>query len=291
VVGSVESVESLSDYDGLEVEVTGYFIGLASSKYFTIILSDITASSTPFLRISPEGTTTVSCSTTSLGIKVSGNVDWTANSDNADFQLDATSGQGNATINVSFPANTDPDNAKTATITVSSELGNKTLTITQKKYAPITNFEKVTSDLKDWKGTYLIVYEDGSLAFDGSLTSDVAKNSVGVTITGTSIEATDELLAKSVTVDAVTGGYSIKTASGKYILGGTASQKNVINYTDSASGAITFSVSDGVATITSDNGGETSTLQYNPGNKTTDPRFRFYKKLSQKVPQLYKLAE
>ena len=50
---------------------------------------------------------------------------------------------------------------------------------------PVTTpvYEKVTSALTDWSGDYLIVYEGGSLAFDGSLTKfDGTNNYKSVTV-------------------------------------------------------------------------------------------------------------
>ncbi len=45
-------------------------------------------------------------------------------------------------------------------------------------------YEKVTTAPDDWSGTYLIVYEDGNVAFNGSLTTlDAVSNTTSVTIT------------------------------------------------------------------------------------------------------------
>ena len=48
--------------------------------------------------------------------------------------------------------------------------------------APTVNgghFEKVTSTPSDWSGYYLIVYESGKLAFDGSRTTELAIHLMG----------------------------------------------------------------------------------------------------------------
>ena len=59
-----------------------------------------------------------------------------------------------------------------------------------------THFVKVTSAPSDWSGTYLIVYESGNVAFDGSLTTlDAMSNTMDVTISNGEIEATDEMMA------------------------------------------------------------------------------------------------
>ena len=56
------------------------------------------------------------------------------------------------------------------------------------------SFVKVTESAADWSGDYLIVYEAGKVAFDGSLTKlDAVSNTVGVTIADGKIVATDAL--------------------------------------------------------------------------------------------------
>lgn len=85
---------------------------------------------------------------------------------------------------------------------------------------PVTTpvYEKVTSALTDWSGDYLIVYEGGSVAFDGSLTALGSTNNYKtVTISGNKIEATDEMDGISFVFAAIDGGYSIQSASGYYI--------------------------------------------------------------------------
>ena len=76
---------------------------------------------------------------TSATFSVLSDVDWTVASDNSSFVVDKPSGSGNATVKVTFPANTSAS-AKTANIQVSTE--NKgvvtsafTVVITQKGFA------------------------------------------------------------------------------------------------------------------------------------------------------------
>lgn len=85
---------------------------------------------------------------------------------------------------------------------------------------PVTTpvYEKVTSALTDWSGDYLIVYEGGSVAFDGSLTElDKEGNTKSVVISDNKIEATTEMDAVSFTIAVIDGGYSIQSTSGSYI--------------------------------------------------------------------------
>ena len=146
-------------------------------------------------------------------------------------------------------------------------------------------FVKVTSasDLKD--GKYLIVYETDKIAFDGSLSKlDAAHNVVNVTIVSNEIAATDALIASTFTIATMSGGYSIMSASGKYISG--KSDKNALNEGTAAS-ANTISFDSGNAVITSNS----STLQFNATAGDSNYRFRYYYKAGQKAIQLYKLSD
>lgn len=77
----------------------------------------------------------VAASATSATINVTGNVKWTASSENA--TVNPASGEGNGAVTVSFAANTDTENAKTYTVVVSTteDVTTKsyTVTITQNK--------------------------------------------------------------------------------------------------------------------------------------------------------------
>ena len=84
-------------------------------------------------------------------------------------------------------------------------------------------YTRVTADQADWSGEYLLVYEAGSLAFDGSLsTPDVVNNYKAVTIDGDTITA-DRSIA--VMLEAVDGGYVLKSASGLYLYHNTEANK------------------------------------------------------------------
>ena len=149
-------------------------------------------------------------------------------------------------------------------------------------------FVKVTSALSDWSGTYLIVYETGNVAFDGSLTNlDTAKKTVSVKITDGAIEATDAM--KAITFDIAKSGsnYTIKSKSGYYI--GQTSNENGMktNKTTSYTHTIKFTNANQIDLCS---GG--AYLRYNSANDQL--RFRYYKSSTytkQKAIQLYKLSE
>ena len=149
-------------------------------------------------------------------------------------------------------------------------------------------YVKVTGAQTDWSGDYLIVYEEGSLAFNGGLTTlDAAKNTIAVTIVDGKIASTDETDAAVFTIAATEGGYSIKSASGQYI-GNTkqASGAPANGLTPGADPLLnTISFSDGAPLIVSN----TTELKYNKASG--DERFRYYKAGNkQQAIALYKLG-
>ena len=80
------------------------------------------------------------------------------------------------------------------------------------------DFAKVTTPPTDWSGTYLIVCEAENVAFDGSLEKlDAVNDTKPVTIEDGVIVSNEELNAIVFTIEKMEDGYSICSASGKYI--------------------------------------------------------------------------
>lgn len=146
-------------------------------------------------------------------------------------------------------------------------------------------FVKVTSAPSDWNGTYLIVYEAGKLALDGSRTTlDAVGNNKTVTISNSMIEATDAMKAISFEI---TDGNKVRSASGYYI--GQTSNANGLKSSKTTVYTNTFSINtDGSANLVS--GG--AYLRYNASSD--QKRFRYYKSSTysaQKAIALYKLED
>lgn len=134
------------------------------------------------------------------------------------------------------------------------------------------DYVKVTSVPDDWSGQYLIVYEgeDGSLAMDGGLkTLDAVSNTISVTISDNTIASTDATDAASFTIEAVSGGYSIKSASGYYI-GQTSDSNGLKSSTETVYSNALSHATDCVDIVS---GG--AYLRYNKMSGQT--RFRYYK--------------
>ena len=146
--------------------------------------------------------------------------------------------------------------------------------------AQTQTYTKVTKAPADWSGTYLIVFEGDKLIMDGSLDKlDVEGNKVDVTITDSKI--TGDYAKYAFTVEPMTGGYAIKSASGKYISGKSGSNKLNSGSTQSLN---TIELTSGKVIVTSDG----TTLQYNNAAKN-GTRFRYYKSQNQQPISLYKI--
>ncbi len=148
------------------------------------------------------------------------------------------------------------------------------------------NFEKVTENLSDWSGEYLIVYEAGNVAFDGGLsTLDAVGNTIALTISDNTIVGNETTKAATFVIEQTDSGYTIKSANGYYI--GQTSNANGLASNKSTTYSNTISINnDGTVNLVS--GG--AYLRY---NKSSDQvRFRYYKSgtyTSQQAITLYKL--
>ncbi len=146
-------------------------------------------------------------------------------------------------------------------------------------------YEKVTSTDDITDGQYLIVYEDGNVAFDGGLsTLDATSNTIEVTISESKIVSNATTNAAAFTIDVTNG--TILSASGNYI--GVSSNSNGLKVSDKADTySNSFSIDgSGNAVISAVFSGSTMTMRYNSSSGQT--RFRYYKSGQQAI-QLYKL--
>ena len=177
-------------------------------------------------------------------------------------------------------------NAGTTTITATAENGvfaSCDVTVNAKEEQPSSKFEKV-NEVTD--GEYLIVYEDGGVAFNGGLTSlDAVSNNISVTISNSTIEANNTTKAATFTIDVDEG--TVMSKSGYYI--GQTIDDNGLKSSTTTTYTNTFSF-DGDGNFNTVSGG--AYLRYNSASNQT--RFRYYKSgtyTAQKAIQLYKLVE
>lgn len=145
-------------------------------------------------------------------------------------------------------------------------------------------YRKVTSTLADFSGEYLIVYEGGNVAFDGSKTIlDATSNTINVKIADGAIEATDVVKESAFTIAKSGNGYTIKSASGYYI--GRTATKNGLESSTTTAYTNSISIENGSAVVKS------SANTYLKYNKASDQkRFRYFGS-GQEAIQLYKLDD
>lgn len=157
IQGTIASpVDDISGFNNLPVTVSGYYLYPSQSgttTYFNILSTKVEAASSYFI-VTPTSID-VAAAATSATINVTSSVAWTAVSDNEAFTIDKASGEGDATITVSFAANTDTENGKTATVKITTadtniaeENREVTVTINQGK-ASSGNELKIVLDAAD----------------------------------------------------------------------------------------------------------------------------------------------
>ena len=154
--------------------------------------------------------------------------------------------------------------------------------------AATVKYIKVTESLDDWCGIYLIVYEDGEVAFNGSLTTlDASSNTIPVTINANEINYENTLEESVFVIEQIDGGYTIKSASGYYI--GREKDDNEIDESQMTKYINTISINNDDTINIIGSGG--AYLRYNDASNQL--RFRYYKSSSyagQKAITLYKLV-
>ena len=152
-------------------------------------------------------------------------------------------------------------------------------------------YTKVTTNLDDWTGQYLLVYENSETSayvFDGSLADlDSASNYVEASIENDTITTTS---SNYVSVEAVEGGYVLRSASGQYLYNSN-DNSNTLTTTVNKDTAANYPISlelanDGINIHLSS--GPYMRFNANSGQM----RFRYYKSgtfASQQPVTLYKL--
>ncbi|MBO7192723.1 MAG: chitobiase/beta-hexosaminidase C-terminal domain-containing protein [Bacteroidaceae bacterium] len=148
-------------------------------------------------------------------------------------------------------------------------------------------YQKVTSAPSDWSGDYLIVYEDGNVAFNGGLSKlDATSNTITVAISNNKIAADATTNAAKFTIAKSGDSYTIKNVGGYYI--GATSNANTLSASFSEM-TNTISWEDGSPKIVAQKG---AVLRYNATSGQT--RFRYFKSgtyKNQKAIALYKYTE
>lgn len=122
--GSIQyplNTDALNALKDKTIIATGFFTGITGSNtYVNMMSTSVEAAAVNAFNVTPEGEVNVAATATSLEIQVTGNVDWTAEASEG-ASIDKVSGNGDAVITVSFPANTDTEHVKNYSVAVRTE--------------------------------------------------------------------------------------------------------------------------------------------------------------------------
>ena len=243
---------------------------------------------TPTLTIEPTellfegagGTKQIEVATKNLG----SNVKITAESDTAAF----TTSVSGTTITVRAANNTTTaERSGKITITAAGSKATLQAEVMVLQEIGMFIYKKVSGTLKDFSGgQYLIVCEGENLAFDGSLSElNAAGNNFIVSVRNGEIALAAANNDIYFTIEKVTSGYAIKSASGRYI--GATSNTTTLNTSTTTKYANTILFNGNDMDIVSSGG---AYLRFN--NASTSLRFSYYPSTSFTgyLPiQLYKL--
>ena len=287
-VGSISyPADDLSEYDGKAVTITGYFNGVSGGRYLNILYTEIEEA--PYCTVSPA-TLSVGAETGTTTFNISSNESWTISTSNENYKLSETSGNGDAEITVTYPAN-ETDEAITVTFTVKSESGNDTVILTQRGAGEAEKYYvKVTSEPADWSGRYLIVCDDASKpqVFTGTFSGSYVL-AAEVTIDNNNITSDPTIAGYEVTIAKDGDHYSISCSAG--YIGWTGSGNNITSSSSVNSDNYRWdiSVESGIMNVQLDEGANRY-LHFN--NSANPKRFTCYKASSRQMEvSLYKLAE
>ena len=272
----------------------GYDMSTAGTQTVTVSYTkaDVTKTATYEITVNAVAVTGITLNKEAIQLKVGKTTKLTATvtPDNATDKTVVWSSGDETVATVSEDGTVTAVAEGTATITAGTPDGAKTAACTVTVIAataPTEYYEKVTSAPEDWSGEYLIVYETGKVAFDGSLsTLDAEGNTIEVEINNEMIEATEDVNDAAFTIATMEGGgYSVKAASGKFI--GATSYANSLASSDSEiANSLSLDASGNAVIKVTTSGGDV-TLRYNYGSNQL--RFRYYKSGQQAI-QLYKKA-
>lgn len=127
--------DALAPYNGTNVTVSGYYVGISSGKYLNIMLTDIKGA--PYCNVTPS-TMSVAAEAGTTTFNVSSNEYWMVSSNNPAYTLSQEEGTGDATITVTYPANEGADPVEVVFTVLSDSGVEKTVTLTQRTASQTT---------------------------------------------------------------------------------------------------------------------------------------------------------
>ena len=134
---AVEGLKA-ADFDGKNVVVEGYMNGVSGGKYINVVATSITEATGFLPELSLSKTSDkVAAEVTEYTLDVKANLKWTATASTG-VTLDKATAEGNATVKMTFAANTTTEDVK-YTVTFKAEgLADKVFTLTQEKVIIVT---------------------------------------------------------------------------------------------------------------------------------------------------------
>ena len=154
-----------------------------------------------------------------------------------------------------------------------------------------TVYQKVTEELDNWSGEYLIVCESENVIFNGALeTLDAASNVIEVSIINNTIEPTSIIDDATFTISTITNSswYSIKNNHNKYIGANGTNNGLTVSDAELSNGISLGSNNNIVIQGTKDGNTVNKFLRFNNDSGVTNYRFRFYGSTTGQHIQLYK---
>ena len=280
------------DYPGLEQYIWGDWQDVVFSYDNYVQPGDTPVPGVPFY-VSP---TTIDMGLVAINTEDTCTFTVTPNEMDGDITISASAGEVDVTrissdetqaVTVTYSYTPRTLGKQTNIITVSNGTKSVAVTISLRAYSdePIDyDFAKVTEDLEDWTGVYLIVYEneDNDIVLDASLENlDKANNYKSVVISDNTISCDDvDYTQYAVTVTKSGSRYLMQGTSNLYI--GRESTSNGLDVSNSPNLTNTFSMNGENVKICGDGG---TYLKYNTGAS----RFRYYKS-GQADIQIYRQA-
>lgn len=241
------------------------------------------ASSPGSVEAGASGTITASV-TTGWDGKTKSNISWSILEGSDVIQTSGPDSSDNGKYNFTAKSSV----ASNTNVVFKADLGNgstATATVTIKKSGGPSVYTRVSSASDITAGTYLIVYENENMAFNGSLTTlDAVNNYSTVTISNGTIAISASTEAIEFTISGSSGSWNIKSKSGYYI--GNTSNSNALSASKTTTYTNSITVNGTTVDIISSGG---AYLRFN--TNSGQDRFRYFKSstyTSQKAITLYK---
>ena len=239
---AVEGLKA-ADFDGKNVVVEGYMNGVSGGKYINVVATSITEATGFLPELSLSKTSDkVAAEVTEYTLDVKANLKWTATASTG-VTLDKATAEGNATVKMTFAANTTTEDVK-YTVTFKAEgLADKVFTLTHSK--PVVEVPEQPAAFA--AGDYWVM--DGAGKVVKPIDMSKTYGYWDLTDATTSGDAYVSTAENAFTFAAVDGGYTIKDSNGRYYYMTTYNSFSVATELPAEGGVWTVTAVDGAYAI------------------------------------------